>query len=1150
MYWWQGPDGSRLLMKWYSFLQASQSGIGGYAEANSTSSVIEFVSSNTKFTSVNPYAVIGVFGYGGDNTQSLNTAYPATAQAKTNASRQVIVSNTIDFFEDFKATYGAVLPTETQSHGNEWDLLSASMAEVSARVKRAVEKLRGAEALATLVTLRAPGFMRGRDTARDQAWRDLGLYWEHNWTADGSITRAARGAWERRLAGEIEAYVNTLQDDAATSLGALIYRGDVPNPRFYVFNPLGWPRTDVADLPFTTSAAVHVVDRATSQEAPAQWVTLNGQPTLRVLARGVPAVGYKVYEIVPGAPAPLPDAATLNGNLFENDSYRLTVTGGGTITSLVDKRRGGREFARTVSGRTLNDLGSSAGTLQVESAGPVAVTLFATGTAPLRHTARITLLREIDRIDIANTIDQNFSAVTSWGFGFNLDRPDLWHEEVGALAHALLTTAGGQYAATNARYDWLTLNHFADLSDPAAGVGVTLANADCEFMKYGQSTVKTLDTATPQLSPLAGGQVDGSALGIPNQGGDSSFLQRFALRTHDAFAPAAAMRFALEHQNPLLAAPIRGGDAYPDTTFSLLALSDPGVLLWALKPAEDGTLDGSGFVARAWNFSTSPTTCTMSAPPKSIESAMRLSHVETPLQPAPVAAGVLTTTMSAQQLQTFAVTLGALPALFPRALAITRADATPTSATAVRFLVRFDQPVRGVAAGDFATSASGSLTAQITGIEAHDDRCTVTVAIAPESAGQLRLDLVDGHSILGALGMPLRDPHAGDETYSIDAIPPRLTLTSTALDPLNTPFTVTATLSEPVADFTAEDVVTTNAAVQDFGGAGMAYQWTLVPLQEGAVACSILAGGIHDAVGNAALSTATLHRLFDSQPPAGTVTIENGATWTTALNVQLALTADDGAGSGVEALRLSADGAEWTAWEPFAATHAWPLAPGQGMRTVYAQFRDWAGNLSAPVSATIELRLGPVIDAHPASLTVNPGEPAAFSVTASGTPPIAYQWFKDGAPLDGATLATYAIDAAAYGDAGWYACAVSNSAGNAISWSARLVVNPTLSVISPHGLPTPSIGTHVFTTGTLVRATLAGSPEVDTTGTTRFVALGWMGSGAVAANGATTQTSFILDRPSTLDWQWKTQYRLTVTILPPKGGQVLLDNTSTTSSTP
>ena len=134
------------------------------------------------------------------------------------------------------------------------------------------------------------------------------------------------------------------------------------------------------------------------------------------------------------------------------------------MTSLLDKTRSNREFAQSIGGRTINDLGNSLGTLSIENAGPVSVTLLATSSGPLTHTTRVTLLRGSPRIDIRNDINQNFDATYWWAFGFNLTSPDLMHEEVGAIIRAKLTTSGGNYSPRNARYDWLTLNHFADFT--------------------------------------------------------------------------------------------------------------------------------------------------------------------------------------------------------------------------------------------------------------------------------------------------------------------------------------------------------------------------------------------------------------------------------------------------------------------------------------------------------------------------------------------------------------------------------------------------------------------------------------------------------------------------------------------------------------
>ncbi|MBN1312195.1 MAG: glycoside hydrolase [Anaerolineae bacterium] len=654
IYWMQGPDSSQILMKWNSMLYSNE-GMGGYAEARYPAAVVEYVDTDPSFIARYPYRVIGAFGQGWDDFKTMDQSFIAAAQNKTNSNRRVIVSNQQDFFEDFESTYGTEIPFQTCTFGNEWDLYCASMAEVSACVKRSTEKLRAAEALATLVNLQQAGFMDGRQVARDQAWMDLGVYWEHNWTADGPVNRATRRDWQRRLANEIEGYVDVLYDDAVSALGGMIQKNGT-NLRFYAFNPLSWTRTDVADIAYPGPGPVHVIDLNTGEETPSQLISLDGQQYLRVWAQDVPPVGYKVFEVQSGAGQSYtggPDANATTG-LIENSHYAVTVAPRGAITSLVDKTRDDREFAQSIGGYTINDLGPSSGTLTVENPGPVSVTLKAIGSAPLAHTTRITLVRNSDRLIIRNEITQNFGDTYTWAFGFALENPDVWHEEVGAVIRARLLANGGHYSPRNARYDWLTLNHFVDMNGNG-DVGITLSNADCYFMKLGNSTASNLDTITPQISPLAGGQVDGPALGIFDQGGDTHFLQRFALQTHAATNLAAAMRFALEHQNPLVTGEVTGGSAYPETAYSLLTISNPDVLLWALKPADDGI--EQGIVARVWNLAPSAANFSLTLTPGSIARAKHLTHVETPVADATVTDGVLTESLTAQQLKTFSLFL-------------------------------------------------------------------------------------------------------------------------------------------------------------------------------------------------------------------------------------------------------------------------------------------------------------------------------------------------------------------------------------------------------------------------------------------------------------------------------------------------------------
>jgi PKD repeat protein len=98
--------------------------------------------------------------------------------------------------------------------------------------------------------------------------------------------------------------------------------------------------------------------------------------------------------------------------------------------------------------------------------------------------------------------------------------------------------------------------------------------------------------------------------------------------------------------------------------------------------------------------------------------------------------------------------------------------------------------------------------------------------------------------------------------------------------------------------------------------------------------------------------------LTDTVPPAGTNRINNGAAFTTNPIVTLTLSASDNSGV-VTSNRFSNDGTAWSDWEPFSGTKTWTLSPGNGNKTVSAQFRDSAGNTSANASASIQLDTTP-----------------------------------------------------------------------------------------------------------------------------------------------------------------------------------------------
>ena len=82
-------------------------------------------------------------------------------------------------------------------------------------------------------------------------------------------------------------------------------------------------------------------------------------------------------------------------------------------------------------------------------------------------------------------------------------------------------------------------------------------------------------------------------------------------------------------------------------------------------------------------------------------------------------------------------------------------------------------------------------------------------------------------------------------------------------------------------------------------------------------------------------------------------------------------------------------------------------------------------------------------------------------------------------------------------------------------------------VASPHGLPTPSVGTNSFSHGACVTARV-DHIVVEGVGT-RYLCTGWLGSGSVPATGDTNSVCFTITNNSTLAWQWRAEHKLSLT---------------------
>lgn len=131
------------------------------------------------------------------------------------------------------------------------------------------------------------------------------------------------------------------------------------------------------------------------------------------------------------------------------------------------------------------------------------------------------------------------------------------------------------------------------------------------------------------------------------------------------------------------------------------------------------------------------------------------------------------------------------------------------------------------------------------------------------------------------------------------------------------------------------------------------------------------------------------------------------------------------------------------------ATANWFTVPATTLSDNGASFQAVVTNDSSSVTsalATLTVNpapAGPAVTTQPLDQEVTAGQPVTFTVAATGSAPLSYQWKKNGVNIAGATAASYAIPAAISPDSGAsFTVAVTDSAGSVASVRATLTVTP------------------------------------------------------------------------------------------------------------
>src|SRR6266404_3025379 len=346
-----------------------------------------------------------------------------------------------------------------------------------------------------------------------------------------------------------------------------------------------------------------------------------------------------------------------------------------------------------------------------------------------------------------------------------------------------------------------------------------------------------------------------------------------------------------------------------------------------------------------------------------------------------------------------------------------------------------------VFSGDFAFAGLGTCGSSV----AAGASCTISVKFTPTAAGTRTgtLTLTDNAS-----NSPQTISLTGTGSITSVAAPSITTqpTSRTVTAGQTATFTVAATGTSPLTyqwkksgsaiSGATSSSYTTPATTSSDNGA----QFTVVVSNSaGSVTSNATTLTVNSASAGLGVSPASL--TFGSQT-VGTasatqyITVTNRTT--TTVTFTASFTGDFGfAGTGTCGSSVAA-GASCTISVKFTPTAA-------GTRTGTLTLTDNAPNSPQTISLTgtgsTASVVAPSITTQPASQTVTVGQTATFTVVATGTSPLTYQWKKNGTSISGATSSSYTTPATTSSDNGaQFTVVVSNSAGSATSSAATLTV--------------------------------------------------------------------------------------------------------------
>jgi hypothetical protein len=339
-FWWEGPDGKKVLT-WYSRHYMQVQSLFGlppslFAVRDSLPVFLQAYD-RPEFKS----DAVLIYGTQVENTDLV----PQTATFANEWNRQysfprLKYGTFADFMRYTEEKFGSQLPTYRGDGGPYWEDGIGSDSAFATMDRTNQSRALSGEIVSSITHTLVPSLGPPRALV-DDIWRNLMLFAEHTWTSWISLEKPGHEQTVKQL--EVKDHRATqarleIDDLVNRSLSQLADHIHIPSHTLVVFNSLNWRRDALIEVDLLQARAA-LRDLSTGREVPYEVVEAkDGYARIRFLAEGLPPVGYRCYGIQYGVGGPAAVSEAKQLNVVENRFYRLTLDPqGGAVSSIFDK---------------------------------------------------------------------------------------------------------------------------------------------------------------------------------------------------------------------------------------------------------------------------------------------------------------------------------------------------------------------------------------------------------------------------------------------------------------------------------------------------------------------------------------------------------------------------------------------------------------------------------------------------------------------------------------------------------------------------------------------------------------------------------------------------------------------------------------------